>query len=122
MGGAIDFVGDVVCGAVDAIGGAIDFVADGVESIFGGGSGGSYTPGILDTDDHAKKIVDELAEKKEEYHELSTKHEKKILNHINTSMNEFFKEIQNINNQKFGGKSLNINIKDIKKKKEDLDN
>ncbi len=91
-----------------------------VKGIFGSSGGCGYHPGPSETEAHAKKIADELAEMKENIRESSEKIEKKLINYINKSMYSFIKELENINNEYYGGKSLNINIKGIQQKNEDL--
>ena len=89
--------------------------------LFGDSSGGcGYHPGPSETESHAKKIADELAEMKEHIRKASEKNEQKIINYINKSTEELFVLIENVNGQKFGGKSLNINIDGIRKSIESL--
>jgi len=82
--------------------------------------GGDYTPGPSESEEHAKKIADELAEKKEEIRELTKKDENRTIDYINKSMNDLVKYLEEINNKQFGGKTLNININEIKKSNEKL--
>ncbi|MGG7175292.1 hypothetical protein ACQPV1_18490 [Clostridium neonatale] len=92
-----------------------------IGGLFKSNSGGcGYHPGPSETEAHAKKIADELAEMKENIRESSEQIEKKLINYINESMYSFIKELENINNESYGGKSLNINIKGIQQKNEDL--
>lgn len=97
-------------------------IGDFFRDIFGGGSGGGcgYHPGPSETEAHAKKIADELAVMKENIRKSSEEKEKNIINYINKSMNDLIQLLENINKQKYGGKTLNINIKGIKEKNQDL--
>lgn len=95
-------------------------VGDFFKGIFGSSGGCGYHPGPSETEAHAKKIADELAEMKENIRESSEKTEKNLINYINKSMLSFIKELENINNECYGGKSLNINIEGIQQKNEDL--
>ena len=89
--------------------------------LFGDSSGGcGYHPGPSETESHAKKIADELAEMKEHIRKSSQKNEQNIINYINKSMEELFDMIEDLNGQKFGGKSLNINIDGIRESIESL--
>ena len=89
--------------------------------LFGDSSGGcGYHPGPSETESHAKKIADELAEMKEHIRKSSEKNEQNIINYINKSMEELFDMIEKLNGQKFGGKSLNINIDGIRESIESL--
>lgn len=83
------------------------------------GSGG-YTPGPSETELHAKKIADELAEMKERWREISTNEETKIIDNINVNTEKFLGELEKINKKSFAGKSLNINIEGIREKNEAL--
>ena len=98
----------------DVIGGVLD--------IFGGSSGGGgYVPsGPSESEAHAKKIADELAEMKESIRTSSEKKELQIIDYVNTSVDELIKELQEVNKQTFGGKSLYINIQGIREKSEKL--
>lgn len=96
-----------------------DFVR-GVRDMFDDGGGCGYHPGPSKTEEHAKKIADELAAMKENVRESSEKIETMTLNWINKSMNELIQELEKVNRQSFGGKSLNINITGIRDKNEQL--
>lgn len=97
-------------------------VMDDIRDIFSGDGGGgcAYTPGVSETDAHAKKIADELADMKEKIRKSSEKKEQKIIDYINGSLEELLKVLQNVNRQVYGGRTLNINIKGIKEKNETL--
>lgn len=89
-------------------------VGDFFRDIFGGDGGCSYHPGPSETEAHAKKIADELAEMKASIRESSEKKEQDIINYINRSMNELIKLLEDVNKKKYGGKSLNVNIGGIR--------
>jgi hypothetical protein len=95
-------------------------VGDFFRDIFESGGGCGYHPGPSKTEAHAKKIADELAAMKETIREASEKKESLILDWINKSMNELIQELEKVNRQLFGGKSLNINIAGIRDKNEQL--
>lgn len=97
-----------------------NFVGDFFRDTFGSGSGCGYHPGTSETEEHAKKIADELAQMKENIRKSSEKTEKGLIEYINKSMSSLLNELYEINNQLYGGKSLNINIKGIKQKNENL--
>lgn len=84
------------------------------------GDGCGYHPGPSKTEEHAKKIADELAEMKENIRKSTEKTENDLIDYINRNMNTLIEELKIINSKDFGGKSLNINIEGIKKKNEDL--
>ena len=77
-------------------------------------------PGPSDTEQHAQKVANELAEMKEKMDESTSKQESDIIEHINKSMNSFMREIDGLNKQSFGGESLCINSKAIREKNEAL--
>lgn len=96
-------------------------VGDFFRDIFGSSGGGyGYHPGPSETEAHAKKIADELAEMKENVRKSSEKKETQIIEYLNKSMNALIQELDKINKQTYGGKSLNININGIKEKNESL--
>lgn len=79
-----------------------------------------YRPGRSDTEAHAKKIADELAAMKEKKHQIWNANEQKILNIINEKMEDLVNWLVDVNQAKFGGKPLNIDIEGIKAKSEGL--
>ena len=102
-------------------GGCCDFCCIGDCCVFDlGSSGCSYTPSQNTSDRTAKKIADELANMKESYTKIADDAEKLIIKEINGNMDAFISEIAKINNNVYGGRTLNINIDIIKKKRDDL--
>lgn len=73
-----------------------------------------------ESEQHAKKVAEELAEMKEKSEKSSTETEQKIMDYINRSMDSFMIEIEKINQQDFFGEKLNINTKAIREKNEQL--
>lgn len=101
-----------------------NFIGNFFRDIFGGSGGGGggcgYHPGPSETESHAKKISDELAEMKANIRKSSEKIERDIIESINTSMTELIRILEGMNRESYGGKSLNINISGIKQKNEEL--
>lgn len=83
-------------------------------------SSSSYTPKASVTAAHSKSNADMLAELKANVRGDTEKKEKQILENINQSMNAFLDQIEKINNRSFGGKTLSINITEIKNKNDAL--
>jgi hypothetical protein len=79
-----------------------------------------YSSGPSESEQHARKVAEELAEMKEKSEKSSTQTEQKIMDYINRSMDSFMIEIEKINQQDFFGEKLNINIKAIREKNEQL--
>ena len=110
MGGVASWIADKVSDAVDA-----------VKSVFCSDSCCvGYNSGPSDNELHAKKIADELAQKKSSKHENWNEFENSLLETINQDMNQILSFIEKINADKFGGKPLNIDIQTIKKNIEKL--
>ncbi len=102
-------------------GGCCDFCCIGDCCVFDFGSSGcSYTPSQNTSDRTAEKIANELANMKESYTKIADDAEKLIIKEINGNMDAFISEIAKINNNVYGGRTLNINIDIIKKKRDDL--
>lgn len=76
--------------------------------------------GPSESEQHAKKVADELADMKERIHVSTSQQENEIIDYINQSMNVFMKEIEQLNKQSFAGEYLKINTSAIKKKNEEL--
>lgn len=93
-----------------------------VRSIFCSDSGGGcgYHPGVNETEAHAKKIANELADMKQKIGESSSKLENKIIEEINGSLKEFIDMVSRLNLKEYGGKTLNINVEGIRENNEKL--
>lgn len=77
-------------------------------------------PGPSESELHAKKVAEELAEMKEKSGKSSSETEQEIMDYINRSMDSFMIEIDKINQQNFFGERLNINTKAIREKNAQL--
>lgn len=71
-------------------------------------------------EDHAATIANELAEMRKRSTTDAKKQESDIIDDVNETMAEFVKWIREINKQKYGGRSLNINTKRIEELNENL--
>ncbi len=93
-----------------------------IMDIFGGGDGCCVgdAPGPSESETHAKKIADELASMREVSSSDSKDQEQDLIDDINSSMNEFLEDIEELNKKKFDGESLRINVDLIKEKNEKL--
>ena len=81
-----------------------------------------YHPGPSENEVHAKKIADELAAMKEKVREAALTMETSLSDNINKSMDELIELLVQVNRQKIGGQSLNINIEELKKANDNLKN
>lgn len=79
-----------------------------------------FSSGPTESEKHARKVAEELAEMKEKSGKSSSETEQKIMDYINRSMNSFMVEIDKFNQQSFFGEKLNINTKAIREKNEQL--
>lgn len=107
------------------IGGAISNFVSGVRDFFCSDSGGccvGNAPGPTESELHAKTVANELAEMKDKNEKVANKKEGEIMDYINRSLNSFLREIRQLNQNDYGGKSLNINLDLIIKKNEELKN
>lgn len=82
----------------------------------------SYHPQENKTEAHAKKIANELAALKEKAAKTNGIIEKEAVEDINIQMNQFIEKLKKINQEKYGGKTLNINIGLIERNKKNLEN
>lgn len=110
MGGIA--VGAAVAGGAFLAGKAIK----GIKDIWDGCSTSGYHPSASITAAHSKSNADKLAELKERDRHKTEQKEKQILDGINGSMDGLLKILENENKQIYGGKTLNINIKEIRSK------
>ena len=94
-------------------------IGDFFKDIFDGGGCG-YHPGPSENEAHAKKIADELAKMKEKIRTSSEKIEKEFIEDIQHSMSSLVVELRSINEQTYSGKQLNLNIKALQQKNEEL--
>ncbi len=95
-------------------------LVDGIKDFFSGSSSNDYSPRASITAEHSKSNADILAEMKAEVKDVTKKKEKEIIDYINKSMDSLLKSLEKVNGQSFGGKTLNINIREIKSKNETL--
>lgn len=95
-------------------------VGDFFRNIFSCSEGCGYHPGPSKDELHAKKIADELAAMKETTRKSTEKKESELIDYINSSMNNLLDELETLNEQDFGGRSLNLNIGGIKAKNDML--
>lgn len=101
-------IGDIFRGIGEAIG-----------DIFSGGGCG-YTPSQNINADTSKKISEELAERKAELRKKSENIEKKIIDHCTRFTENLLDEIKLVNTVEYGGRSLDINIDEIKRRSSEL--
>lgn len=77
-------------------------------------------PGPSESDIHAKKVADELAEMRQKTDDEVRQKESGIMDEITQDFADFLKEIKELNQRDFGGKKLNIDIDSITKKNDGL--
>lgn len=77
-------------------------------------------PGPSESETHAKKIAEELANMRETCSANSRDQEEDIVDQINSSMKEFLGVVETLNQKNFDGESLRINTDLIKEKNERL--
>lgn len=100
----------------------IGMIVDKVKDFFCSDYGCGYHPGPSENELHAQKIANELAEMKKNIRESSEKTEEAIVSYVTSSLEEFLKQLEVLNHNRYGGKQLNINISVIQKKNNDLKN
>lgn len=79
-----------------------------------------YTPCRPDSEIHAEKIANELADMIKRVDENTQKSVGKILPYLSKDIDTLFLEIQHINEESFGGKKLNIDLKFIEQKNKEM--
>ena len=67
-----------------------------------------------------RNIADDFATMKANKRKSSEKQEDKIIDYMNSLTNEFIQILENQNKESFGGKSLNINIEELKRTNDNL--
>lgn len=97
-------------------------IIDAFKSVFCSDSGCcvGFSTGPTESERHAKKVADELADMKKKTEESSTQTEQRIMSYINASMDSFLIEIDKINSNDYFGEKLNINTEIIREKNEKL--
>lgn len=89
--------------------------------IFDCGDGGcSYRPSRNNSETHAKKIANELAEMRDHYETSAKKDEQEIAKIISENMEAFIAEVKKVNETSYGGRSLKLNIKGIEEQRNKL--
>lgn len=95
-------------------------IVNGISDFFSGSDSSGYSPKASITEANSKSNADMLAELKADARNATEEKEKQILEYINKSMDKLLKILEDINKQNFGGKPLNINVAEIKRKNDDL--
>lgn len=95
-------------------------IGDFFRDLFCSDTGCSYHPGPSKTEQHAKKIADELATMKEHMGKSAAEDEARLLNYVNANMDQFVNELTGVNERDFGGKSLEIDLDGIRSAREKL--
>ena len=86
----------------------------------GGGGGCGYHPGPNENEKHAQKIAEELAKMKEHRTKVAEKAEEEVKTIVKDRMDGFIAEIKKVNENSYGSRSLNINIKGIEEQRDAL--
>ncbi|MBD5488682.1 MAG: hypothetical protein HDR13_07785 [Lachnospiraceae bacterium] len=109
-------------GCIGAIAGGVvsSWLASATDTLRSGSSSDNYHPSASITAAHSKSNAVILAELKKDIRGKTEKAEEKIIDNINESLNKLLEELEQVNGQSFGDKTLNINIKEIKSKNEKL--
>ena len=102
------------------IGEVLEILVSGIKSIFCSDCCVGYSSGPSESERHAKKIANELAEMKEKIGTLAGQEETELMDYIEQSMDVFLKEVESLNRQSFGGEYLRVNVNVIKEKNEAL--
>lgn len=79
-----------------------------------------YHSGPSDTELHAKRIADELAQMKTNKQIIWQKNEKMLLDQIGEEMTSLLSQLHQINQKKFGEKALNIDLDGINVRTDEL--
>lgn len=81
-----------------------------------------YTPSRSDSEIHAEKIANELADMIERVDESTKKFVETLLPYLSEDINTLFAEIEQINDSSYGGKKLKIDLKTIEQKNKEMEN
>ena len=73
-----------------------------------------------DSVENAKKITEEFNKMKDEYENKAAVQERDLMDQLNATMDKFIDELVVMNKEKYSGRTLNINIEAIRKKREAL--
>lgn len=80
-----------------------------------------YAPCRPDSEIHAEKVANELADMIKRVDENTERFVKNLLPHLRTDIDVLITEIEKINNNSYGGKKLNINLNTIKEKNKNME-
>lgn len=98
-----------------------DFFRD-IADAFCPDSGCSFSPSRNDSEKHAKKIADELADMNKRVEEQTSKSVEKVLAYLNKDIASILDEIERIDSQSYAGIRLKINKQAIERKNKELEN
>lgn len=80
-----------------------------------------YSPSRSDSDAHAKKIAEELAEMTKRSDEATEDTVEKALSYLKKDIEGLFKELKRLNAQNYGGKKLNIDFQSIERENKEME-
>lgn len=80
-----------------------------------------YSPSRSDSDAHAKKIAEELAEMAKRSDEATERTVEKALSYLKKDIERLFKDLKSINTKNYGGKKLNIDFWSIEQENKEME-
>lgn len=80
-----------------------------------------YSPSRSDSDVHAKKIAEELAEMTKRSDEATERTVEKALSNLKEDIKGLFKELKSLNAKSYGGKKLNIDFQSIERENKEME-
>lgn len=80
-----------------------------------------YTPSRPDSEIHAEKVANELADMIKRVDESTDKFVEKLLPYLGKDVDALLEEIEILNKNSYGGKKLNINLKAIKENNKEME-
>ena len=80
-----------------------------------------YSPSRSDSDVHAKKIAEELAEMTKRSDEATERTVEKALSYLNEDIERLLKDLEPLNAKSYGGKKLNIDFRSIEQENKEME-
>lgn len=80
-----------------------------------------YSPSRSDSDAHAKKIAEELAEMTKRSDEATEHTVEEVLSYLKRDIERLFKDLKSFNTKNYGGKKLNIDFRSIEQENKEME-
>ena len=114
-------MGSGCCVMDNPIGNLARGIGDALHDLFCSDCCVGYSPSRSDSDEHAKKIAEELAEMTKRSDEATEHTVEEVLSYLKSDIERLFKDLKSFNTKNYGGKKLNIDFRSIEQENKEME-